>query len=147
MTKTQYSNVRFFMSPNIWMQFLGKMPIPCSSMASRSAGASLALWPALEASLVSAQFLLCTSLEGARLSHVTCSVCFVLVFIRCVRLETALRRMISVWHQCIARAIRKLKDPSALLSLSLMSFCAAPLQVERTYCFFSWPVPLWPSFP
>ncbi len=26
--------------------------------------------------------------------------------------------MISVWHQSIARAIRKLKDPSALLSLS-----------------------------
>ncbi len=30
-------------------------------------------------------------------------------------------RMISVWHQSIARAIRKLKDPSALLSLSRYS--------------------------
>ncbi len=58
---------------------------------------------------------------------------------RCVRLEAAVRRMISVWHQNTARAIRKLKDPSALLSLSRYfdvihwSFCAAPLQVEHTF--------------
>ncbi len=37
---------------------------------------------------------------------------------RCFRPEAALHRMINVWHQSIARAIRKLKDPSALLSLS-----------------------------
>ncbi len=37
---------------------------------------------------------------------------------RCVRLEAVLRRMISVWHQSNARAIRKHKDRSALLSLS-----------------------------
>ncbi len=59
---------------------------------------------------------------------------------RCVRLEAALRRTISVWHQSTARAIRKHKDPSALLSLSRYfdvihwSFCAAPLQVEHTLC-------------
>ncbi len=59
--------------------------------------------------------------------------------IGCVRLEAALRRMITVWHQSNARAIRKYKDPSALLSLSWYfdvtqwSFCAALLQVEHTY--------------
>ncbi len=47
--------------------------------------------------------------------------------------------MISVWHQSTARAIRKHKDPFALVWLSrycdviLWSFCAAPLQVEHTY--------------
>ncbi len=57
---------------------------------------------------------------------------------RCFRLEAALRRMISVWHQSTARAIRKYNDTSALLSLSRYfdvihwSFCAAPLQVEHT---------------
>ncbi len=37
---------------------------------------------------------------------------------RCVRLEAAPSRMISVWHQSTARAIQKDKDPSALLSFS-----------------------------
>ncbi len=31
--------------------------------------------------------------------------------IRCVRLEAALRRMVSVWHQSTARAIREQTDP------------------------------------
>ncbi len=44
------------------------------------------------------------------------------LYIRCVRLEAALCRMISVWHQSIMRAIRKFKDPSALLSFS-QYFC------------------------
>ncbi len=38
--------------------------------------------------------------------------------IRSVRLEAALCRMITVWHQSTARAIRKHNDPSALLLLS-----------------------------
>ncbi len=59
--------------------------------------------------------------------------------IRCVRLEAALRRMISVWHHSTARAIREQMDPYAFESLSLhfdvihWSFCAVPLQVEHTY--------------
>ncbi len=57
---------------------------------------------------------------------------------RCVRLEAALRRMVSVWHQSTARAIRKHKDQSALLCLSRYfdvihwPFCTALLQVEHT---------------
>ncbi len=61
-------------------------------------------------------------------------------FYRCVRLEVALRRMISVWHQSTTRAIRKHKDLFALLWLSRYcviqwSFCTAPLQVEHTLYF------------
>ncbi len=58
---------------------------------------------------------------------------------RCVRLEAALRRMISVWHQSTTIAIREQMDPYAFESLSLYfdvihwSFCAVPLQVEHTY--------------
>ncbi len=60
--------------------------------------------------------------------------------IRCVWLEAALRRMITVWRKNTARAIRKHKDPSALLSpllyfdVTQWSFCAALLQVKPTYC-------------
>ncbi len=43
--------------------------------------------------------------------------------IRCVRLEAALRRMISVWHQSTAASDSKHKDPSALLSLSWVLWC------------------------
>ncbi len=59
--------------------------------------------------------------------------------IRCVRLEAALHRMITVWHRSTTRAIRKHKDPSALLLLlryfdvTQWSFCAGLLQVEHTY--------------
>ncbi len=37
---------------------------------------------------------------------------------RCVRLEAALRRMISVRHQSIVRVIREQMDPDAFESLS-----------------------------
>ncbi len=59
--------------------------------------------------------------------------------IRCVWLKAALRRVITVWRKNTARAIRKHKDPSALLSpllyfdVTQWSFCAALLQVKHTY--------------
>ncbi len=68
---------------------------------------------------------------------------------RCVQLEAALRRMISVCHESITRAIRKQNDLSALLWLSWYcdvihwSFCAAPLQVERLNNFMLFVVPAW----
>ncbi len=57
--------------------------------------------------------------------------------IRCVRLEAAPSRMISVWHHSTARAIREQTDP--MLSnhsrgtLIYWSFCSTPHQVEHTY--------------
>ncbi len=62
---------------------------------------------------------------------------------RCVRLEAALLRMVSVWYQSTARAIREQTDHYAFESLSRYfdvihwSFCTAPLKVEHTYCLLS----------
>ncbi len=59
---------------------------------------------------------------------------------RCVRLEAALHRMITVRHQSTARAIKEQTDPYTFISLSRYfdvtqwSFCAALLQVEHTRC-------------
>ncbi len=59
---------------------------------------------------------------------------------RCVRLEAALHRMITVWHQSTARAIKEQTDPYTFESLlryfdvTQWSFCAALLQVEHTRC-------------
>ncbi len=56
------------------------------------------------------------------------------------RLEAALRRMITVWHQSTARAIKEQTDPYALVSLSRYfdvtqwSFCVVLLQVYLTCC-------------
>ncbi len=57
-----------------------------------------------------------------------------------IRLEAALRRMITVWHQSTTRAIRYLDGSYAFESLSRYFdvirwlFCTALLQVERTFC-------------
>ncbi len=64
---------------------------------------------------------------------------------RCVRLEAALLRMVSVWYQSTARAIREQTDHYAFESLSRYfdvihwSFCTAPLKVEHTYCLLFFP--------
>ncbi len=66
---------------------------------------------------------------------------------RCVRLEAALHRMITVWHQSTTRAIKEQMDTNqsnAFVSLSRYSdvtqwtFCAALLQVEYTWCHHWW---------
>ncbi len=59
---------------------------------------------------------------------------------RCVWLEAALRRIITVWHQSTVRAIKELMDPYVFVSLSRYfdvtqwSSCTALLQVEHTWC-------------
>ncbi len=59
---------------------------------------------------------------------------------RCVRLEAALRRMITVWHQSTTRAIKEQTDPDAFVLLlryfdvTQWSFCAVLLQVQHTWC-------------
>ncbi len=46
-----------------------------------------------------------------RFLQINSSYIYIGVFLRCVRLEAALRRMLSVWHQSTARAIREPTDP------------------------------------
>ncbi len=58
-----------------------------------------------------------------------------------IRLEAALRRMITVWHQSTVRAIREQTDPMhsnhsrGYFDVIRWSFCAVLLQVERAYCY------------
>ncbi len=50
---------------------------------------------------------------------------------RCVRFEAALRRMISDWFESMRIHLFSYGSRD-----NVMSFCAAPLQVEHTYCLF-----------
>ncbi len=75
---------------------------------------------------------------------------------RCVRLEAALHRMITVWHQSTTRAIKEQMDTNqsnAFVSLSRYSdvtqwsFFAALLQVEYTWCHHWWLIDITPPPP
>ncbi len=65
-------------------------------------------------------FLCCSALSSlATVLNLNSNIKIIIVY-RCVWLVAVLSRMISVWHQSTARAIRKHKDPSALLWLSVL---------------------------
>ncbi len=65
---------------------------------------------------------------------------------RCVRLEAALHRVISVRHQSTARVIREQMDPDAFESLSLYFDVISDHSVQ---CSFKTNTPnvIWTAFP